>query len=114
MLLEPRTLGLLECAPALLERLPAHGRFKLELPASQLRSPSTAPRPDVAGAVADLGAARRTLLGSRDGVARPAAAGVHPFSAPVGALNPGIGTRTSRRNTARRPVASSCARCMYT
>ena len=102
MLLEPRTLGLLECAPALLERLPAHGRFKLELPASQLEL-LTAPRPDVAGAVADLGAARRTLLEAADGVARPAAAGVHPFSAPVGALNPG--TRYARITKEYGPAA---------
>ena len=79
MLLEPRTFGLLECAPTLLERLPADGRFKLELPACQLEL-LTAPRPDVAGAIADLGAARRTLLEAADGLARPAAAGAVSYT----------------------------------
>jgi carboxylate-amine ligase len=88
MLLEPRSLELAEIAPAVLERLPADGRFKLEMPASQLEL-LTPPRDDVPSAVADLAAARRALLDAADGLARPAAAGVHPFSAGAGALNPG-------------------------
>jgi glutamate---cysteine ligase / carboxylate-amine ligase len=88
MLLEPRTLELLERAPALLERLPADGRFKLEMPASQLEL-LTAPHGDVPAAIADLRSARRALLDGTDGLARPAAAGVHPFSAGHGALNSG-------------------------
>lgn len=88
MLLEPHRLELLERGPALLERLPADGRFKLEMPASQLEL-LTAPHSDVPAAIADLAAARRTLLDAVDGLARPAAAGAHPFSAAEGALNPG-------------------------
>lgn len=88
MLLEPRTLELLESAPAVLERLPADGRFKLEMPASQLEL-LTAPRSHVPGAIADLRSARRALLDAVDGLAQPAAAGVHPFSAGQGSLNSG-------------------------
>ena len=88
MLLEPDTLELLERAPALLELLPDDGRFKLEMPASQLELLTSA-RGDVPAAVADLRACRRTLLDAVDGLARPAAAGAHPFSAAEGALNPG-------------------------
>jgi carboxylate-amine ligase len=88
MLLEPRTFDLLERGPALLERLPADGRFKLEMPASQLEL-VTPPRSDVPTVVADLRRARRTMLDAVDGLARPAAAGVHPFGAAEGALNPG-------------------------
>jgi carboxylate-amine ligase len=88
MLLEPRTLELLERGPELLERLPADGRFKLEMPASQLEL-LTAAHGAVPAAIADLAQARRTLLDGVDGLARPAAGGVHPFSAAEGALNPG-------------------------
>ena len=88
MLLEPRTLGLLESAAEVLERLPADGRFKLEMPASQLEL-LTAPHRNVPVAIADLRSARRALLDATDGLARPAAAGVHPFSAGQGALNSG-------------------------
>jgi glutamate---cysteine ligase / carboxylate-amine ligase len=88
MLLEPGTFELVARGPELLERLPADGRFKLEMPASQLEL-LTPPRGDVPAAIADLRAARRTLLDGLDGLARPAAAGAHPFSAGDGALNPG-------------------------
>lgn len=88
MLLDPETLELLARGPELLERLPADGRFKLEMPASQLEL-LTSPRPDVPAAVAELREARRALLAGLGGLARPAVAGVHPFSPPEGALNPG-------------------------
>jgi carboxylate-amine ligase len=88
MLLEPQTLELLESAPAVLERLPADGRFKLEMPASQLEL-LTAPHSDVPAAIADLRSARRALLDGLDGLARAAAAAVHPFSHGRGALNSG-------------------------
>ena len=102
MLLEPQSLELLERAPALLERLPADGRFKLEMPASQLEL-LTAPHGDVPAAMDELRAARRSLLEAVDGLARPAAAGVHPFSAGEGALNPG--PRYEHTTTRYGPVA---------
>ena len=87
MLLEPDTLELLAGARDLLGRLPDDGRFKLEMPASQIEL-LTAPRDKVPTAIADLRAARVVLLDALDGLARPAAAGVHPFSAAEGPLNP--------------------------
>jgi glutamate---cysteine ligase / carboxylate-amine ligase len=86
--LEPGSLELLERGPELLERLPADGRFKLEMPASQLEL-MTASHDAVPGAIADLARARGALLDALDGLARPAASGVHPFSAAEGGLNPG-------------------------
>ncbi len=89
MLLHPDTLDLAECAPALLSRLgDAPSPFKLELPASQIElvTPPCRSAPD---AIADLGAARGELLVATAGLARPAAAGAHPFSASTGALNHG-------------------------
>ena len=86
MLLEPDTLELLACAPEVLGRLPDDGRFKLEMPASQIEL-LTSPRRQVPEAIADLRAARVVLLDALDGLARPAAAGVHPFSAAEGPLN---------------------------
>ena len=88
MLLDPVSLDLLARGPELLERLPFDGRFKLEMPASQLEL-LTSPCDDVPAAVDQLRAARQALLDGVDGLARPAAAGVHPFSASEGALNPG-------------------------
>jgi carboxylate-amine ligase len=88
MLLDPRTLELSDCAPELMERLEGDPGFKLELPASQLEI-TTPPRRDVPSAMRDLAAARATLLAASDGLARPAAAGVHPFSAVEGRLNSG-------------------------
>jgi len=89
MLLEPDTLDLAECAPALLRRLgDGPSPLKLELPASQIEL-VTPPRRSVPDAIADLGAARDELLVAATGLARPAAAGAHPFSAAEGALNPG-------------------------
>ena len=88
MLLEPDSLELLARAPHLLGRLPGDGRFKLEMPASQIEL-LTPPRHEVPAAIADLRAARMVLLDALDGLARPAAAGVHPFSAAEGPLSPG-------------------------
>jgi glutamate---cysteine ligase / carboxylate-amine ligase len=89
MLLDPDTLHLAECAPKLLARLgDGLSPFKLELPASQLEL-VTPPRRSVADAVGDLARARGELLVAAAGLARPAAAGAHPFSAPEGALNQG-------------------------
>lgn len=89
MLLDPDTLDLAECAPTLLARLgDGPSPFKLELPASQLEL-VTPPRRSAADAIGDLGRARGELLVAAAGLVRPAAAGVHPFSAPEGALNRG-------------------------
>jgi len=89
MLLDPDTLDLAECAPALLGRLGDRpSPFKLELPASQIEL-VTPPHRSVPEAIADLGAARGELLVAAAGLVRPAVAGVHPFSAAEGALNRG-------------------------
>jgi glutamate---cysteine ligase / carboxylate-amine ligase len=88
MLLDPQTLDLRACASELLGRLNGDPAFKLELPASQLEL-VTRPCRDVPAAVRDLGVARASLLEAGAGLARPAAAGVHPFSAVEGSLNSG-------------------------
>ncbi len=88
MLLEPRTLELSDRAPELLERLEGSPAFKLELPASQLEI-TTPPHRDVPSAMRDLAASRARLLEASEGHVRPAAAGVHPFSAVEGRLNSG-------------------------
>lgn len=88
MLLDPGSLDLLTCGRAVLERLPPDGRFKLEMPASHLEL-LTAPCDDVPTAIDELRHARRTLLDAVAGLALPAVAGVHPFSATEGELNTG-------------------------
>jgi len=90
MLLDPDTLDLAECAPALLRRLGDRpSPLKLELPASQIEL-VTPPRRSVPDAIADLRAARDELLVAAAGLVRLAAAGAHPFSASEGALNRGV------------------------
>jgi glutamate---cysteine ligase / carboxylate-amine ligase len=88
MLFDPDSLDLLPRGPELLERLPLNGQFKLEMPASQLEL-VTSPCRDVPTALDELRAGRQALLHCLEGVARPAAAGVHPFSAAEGTLNSG-------------------------
>jgi carboxylate-amine ligase len=61
---------------------------KPELPASQVEL-TTAPARRVAGAIAELAHGRRALAAAADGLALPAAAGAHPFAAPLGELSPG-------------------------
>ena len=85
MLLDPETLDLTGVAAQILR---GGGRVKLELPAAQLEV-ATAPAASVDDAIAELAAGRRELAEMAAGVARPAAAGVHPFAAPIGALNAG-------------------------
>jgi glutamate---cysteine ligase / carboxylate-amine ligase len=86
MLLDPDTLALVASGPQLLERLGDDQRFKLELPASQLEivTPVSRDLDTLAGA---LITARRTVELHAEGLARPACAGVHPFSPGVGRLN---------------------------
>jgi carboxylate-amine ligase len=86
MLLDPETLDL---APVAADVFATHGgRLKLELPASQAEV-ATAPARSVGEAIAELAAGRRALAEAAGDVARPAAAGAHPFAAPLGALNVG-------------------------
>ncbi|MBV9713959.1 MAG: YbdK family carboxylate-amine ligase [Solirubrobacterales bacterium] len=86
MLLDPATLALAPCAQEVIGRLDGDRRFKLELPASQLEI-VLPPLPDAGAVRAALAGARRALLAACDGLVRPAAAGVHPFSPGTGELN---------------------------
>ena len=87
MLLDPETLDLLPRAADVVE--PAGDpRFKLEMPAAQLEL-SLPPVRSVPEAIAALAAARRDLVAAARPVGRLAAAGVHPFAAARGPLNPG-------------------------
>jgi carboxylate-amine ligase len=85
MLLDPETLDLTGVAAQILRD---GERVKLELPAAQLEV-ATAPAASVEDAIVELATGRRELAEMAAGVARPAAAGVHPFAAPVGELNAG-------------------------
>jgi carboxylate-amine ligase len=85
MLLDPKTLDLAPIAGAVLARLDGDARFKGELPASQVEI-VTEPARTVAEAVSALAAARADLAAASEGLALPAAAGVHPFAAPQGEL----------------------------
>jgi carboxylate-amine ligase len=88
MLLDPKSGDLAEVATRVLERTEGDPRFKLEMPAAQLEI-VTDPAPTVSDLVAQLRASRRDLAERADGVAGLAAAGVHPFAATKGTLNPG-------------------------
>jgi len=88
MLLDPVSGELAPVADELLRRLDGDPRFKPELPAAQLEI-RTSPVAAASDAVAQLAAARRDLAAACDGLARPAASGVHPFSAAEGALTSG-------------------------
>src|SRR5829696_4219965 len=96
MLLDPATLDLAPRAREVLDAVGAEiqstsssgtgGRFTLELPASQLEI-VLAPQRTAGEAVAELVTARRALVDAVNGEVRFAAAGVHPFAAPLGVLN---------------------------
>jgi glutamate---cysteine ligase / carboxylate-amine ligase len=86
MLLDPQTFDLWPGAGELLGRLRGDPRFKPELPASQLEI-LTAPTSSAEEALASLAAGRQDLVNAASGQARPAAAGVHPFSPAMGELN---------------------------
>jgi carboxylate-amine ligase len=88
MLLDPATLDLAPCAPALLRRLSGDERYKPELPAAQLEIVGR-PAATVPEAAAELLQARRDLVGAAEGLARPAGAGVHPFAQGIGVVSPG-------------------------
>lgn len=88
MLLDPETLDLAPCAPAILARLDGDSRYKPELPAAQLEIVGR-PAATVPEAAAELLRARGDLARAADGLARPAGAGVHPFAAGDGVISPG-------------------------
>ena len=85
MLLDPETLELAPVGPVVLAQLDGEARFKLELPASQLEI-ITSPAPDAPEAARQLAEGRRALLRRAGPLARPAAAGAHPFSPAEGEL----------------------------
>ena len=86
MLLQPGTLHLAPLGSDVIAALEGDPRFKLELPASQLEI-VTSPAPDVPTAIRELAGARVHLAARAEGIARPAGAAVHPFSATEGELN---------------------------
>jgi carboxylate-amine ligase len=86
MLLDPSTYELAPRAQEVLDRLDGDPRFKLELPASQLEV-ALPPMEGPSGVPEALLDARRTLAGAAEGLVRPAAAAVHPFSCGVGELH---------------------------
>jgi carboxylate-amine ligase len=88
MLLDPETLDLAPVGAAALERMGGDPRFKLEFPAAQLEI-VTEPARHAGEAAAQLAAARRDLAPALEGLARPAATGLHPFAAAAGELNRG-------------------------
>ena len=85
MLLDPETLDLAPVARAVLSRLEGDERFKSELPASQIEI-ITPPARNVDDAVSALAKGRADLTAATEGLALPAAAGVHPFAAAEGEL----------------------------
>ena len=87
MLLDAETLDLLPRAAEVVERA-ADPRVKLEMPAAQLEL-SLPPARSVPEAIAALAAGRRDLAATAEPVGRLAAAGVHPFAAAIGELDPG-------------------------
>lgn len=96
MLLHPDSLDLAPIAADVLARLHGDLRFKPELPAAQLEI-MTSPEPTAGAAIAQLAAARRDLVAAAAGLARPVAAGVHPFAAPKGPISQGSRYEKLRR-----------------
>lgn len=86
MVLDPDTFELAARSGEVLERTGGDGRFKLELPTSQLEivTPPVATVPEAARALLD---GRRELAERAVGVARFASAGFHPTSPGFGELN---------------------------
>lgn len=88
MLLDPETFDLAPVAPAALERVADEARFKAELPAAQVEI-VVPPCEGPAAALRELARGRNDLARALDGIALPAAAGVHPFAAGRGELSAG-------------------------
>lgn len=109
MLLDPATFDLAPVADAVLARLDAAAHGRRELPAAQLEV-GTAPAPSATVATARLAAARAAVTAAADGLARPAAAGVHPFAAVEGALTDDVrydGLRREYGAIARRQLVAA-------
>jgi carboxylate-amine ligase len=102
MLLDPTTFDLAPVATDVLARLDGDLRFKRELPAAHLEI-ATAPAAGVLDAVAQLAAGRAELSRACDGIALPAVAAVHPFSAAEGQLS--SGPRYEAIDRANGPIA---------
>ena len=102
MLLDPQTLGLANVAASVLVACGDDGRFKLELPASQLEI-LTAPAGTAAEAASQLAQARRDLVERAGHLASFAATGLHPFAPAEGVLNEG--ERYARIEAVYGPVA---------
>jgi carboxylate-amine ligase len=88
MLVDAGTLDLAPRAAEVLAQFAGDPRFKLELPAAQLEI-VLAPCATPGAAAQELAAARRDLLAAVGDELRLAAAGLHPFAAEQGPLNPG-------------------------
>lgn len=101
MLLDPETLDLAPVGAEALARFDDDPRFKLELPAAHLEI-ATTPASEASEALAQLAAARRDLHAGLAGLARPAAAGVHPFAPASGQLN--AGERYDELHAEYRPI----------
>ena len=86
MVLDPGTFELTSRAPDVLAETRADGRFKLELPVSQLEI-VVPPSPTVPEAANTLLQGRRDLARIADPIARLASAGAHPTSPGSGELN---------------------------
>jgi carboxylate-amine ligase len=98
LLLDPGTLLPKPCVEAMLERGAGNPRFKRELPAAQIEL-LTRPHDTLDAALAELTQAREELLAAAGGIARPAAAALHPTAPAEAELNPGDRyDRTRRRH----------------
>jgi carboxylate-amine ligase len=109
LLLDPETHDLAPVAAAVLDRLGEPERFKPELPAAQLEI-VTAPHGRLEDALAELAAGRRDLAAAAEGLARPAATGLHPFTDPLGelaGLDDYAHTRAEYGNVARLQLVSA-------
>ena len=87
MTLDPETLDLAPVAAEVIAAAGLDGRVKSELPAAQLET-VTQPCRTVGEAAGQLFEARRAVASAAAGVARIAAAGVHPFAEPLGTVSP--------------------------
>ncbi len=108
MLLDPETLDLAPVGGEVLARVGDDGPFKLELPASQLEIVTRASA-DAGDIAAQLTDSRRWLAEAAAGLALPAGAGLHPFAAAEGELNPG--ERYDRTRRLYGPVAARQLLC---
>jgi carboxylate-amine ligase len=88
LLLDPETLAPKPCAPEVVDRAGDSPRVKLELPAAQIEL-LTRPHAHVEDALEELAQARRELLDAAAGIARPAAAALHPTAPAEAELNTG-------------------------